>query len=220
MKVFIDIVLMSIINGELGVLLIKRNREPFLSRWALPGGYIPEDMNLDEAANFQLEREIGLKNIYIEQLYSFGDVSRDPRGRTISVSYLALVDHKKIEALVTEESQDVKWIRLSKLPKLAFDHSKIVKFAQKRIINKIRYTRVGFDLVGDTFTMNELVSTFETIIGESIDQSNLRKKLLKLDVIDETDDKVVSGKGRPSPIFKLNRKVLGKLPITETFFKL
>lgn len=221
MKVFVDVVLMAIKNNKLSAFCIKRNRkdEPFFNEWALPGGYIPDHSpTLEHAVEATLRREIGVQvNFEMEQLYTFGP-SGDPRGPRLSVSYIAFIDHKQIDAIKTADSKESQWIPVNKMPNLAFDHNEIVKMAEKRIQNKIQFSPVGFYFIGEEFTMNEVVDTFSTILGKTIDQSNLRKKLLTLGVITETNKKEMNKKGRPSPIFKLHKKVLNSLPNTTCFF--
>lgn len=221
MKVYVDIVLMTIIDHEIAVLCIKRARkdEPFFNQWALPGGHIPEQLGLEDTVSYQLDRELGIKDeLFMKQLKTFGDVGRDPRGRAFSIAYLAILPKDKINLQKTDEAKEVKWFKLSELPLLAFDHNKIVKVAHERVVDNIRFTPIGFELIGDEFTMKSLVDTFSSITGEEIEQSNLRNKLLKMNIIKETNRSVKKKKGRPAPIFKLNRGVLQNIPQTECFF--
>lgn len=211
----VDIVLLSIMDNELGVLLIKRLEEPFANYWALPGGFL--DVHSDDdtlsAAKRELEEETGLKNIFIEQLYTFSKKLRDPREayasepiRIISVAHYALIDHNKVNAIAGSDAKEVKWFKLSDLPKLAFDHHEIVNMAIDRVRNKIGYTNVGFEFLPEKFTIPELQAILEKVIGEKLDRNNFRTKVLSLDVLIELSEKKQEGKGKPSSYYKLNKK--------------
>ena len=215
----VDIVLTSIIDNELSFLLLQRPYEPFKEFWALPGGFIPDNMNADEAAKFQLEKKTGLKNVYLEQLALFSNPNRDPSGSIASMAYLSLVDSNKKKGISTEDALGVKWFKLSELPKnIAFDHKDIIKKAKERMINKIRYTKVGFELAGREFTIKQIVNIFESVTGKKLDQSNVRKKMNKLGLLNSTDKLFKDGPGRPSPVFTLNKEKYNELSVSECFF--
>lgn len=221
MKTFVDIVLMSIKDGELVVLNIKRNREnePFFGEWALPGGYVPDHVeSLEEAAVMTLNRELGINSdFYLEQLYTFGP-SGDPRWRRISISFICLVDYKTVSDKWTQDASEIKWMKAKDINYLAFDHMKILKKGIKRIQNKIRYSSIGFYFIGEEFTLKDVIDTFESVLEIKIDPSNFRKKLLSLGVIETTNKQIKqdSGKGRPSPIYRLNLNNLNALKNDES----
>lgn len=214
----VDIVLMSIIDDEPAVLLLKRPYEPYKNKWALPGGFIPPEMTADEAAVFQLKKKTGLSGLYLEQLALFSNPKRDPSGPIASMAFLSLVDFKQAQGVKTDDSLGVQWVKISEIKDLAFDHCDIIKKAKERMISKIRYTKVGFELVGKTFTLKSLIKTFEAITGKKLDQSNIRKKMTKLNLLLDTGKVKKEGPGRPSPVFKLNEKAYEKLSMTESFF--
>jgi 8-oxo-dGTP diphosphatase len=216
----VDIALLSVLDNELGFFLIKRPYDPFKGKWALPGGFIPDNMSADEAAKFQLEKKTGLKNVYLEQLSLFSKPNRDPNGCIASMAYLSLVDNKKIHALKTDDATELKWFKLSELKNLsiAFDHIDIIKKAQERMINKVRYTKVGFELAGKEFTIKNIIKVFEVVTGKKLDQSNVRKKMLKLNLLISTEKLIKDSPGRPSPVYKLNQKVYKNLDVGESFF--
>lgn len=221
----VDIVLMSIIDNELGVLLIKRESRPenaFAGYWALPGGYVDGKKDLDalSAAKRELEEETGLKDIYLEQLYTFTSLGRDPRElisnspiRIWSVAHFALIDYTKVNAIAGSDAEDVKWVKISELNnyKIAFDHESIIEMATERVRGKISYSNVGFELVPEKFTIPELQSIFEKVLSEKIDRNNFRTKLLKLDILLKLDDLKKEGPGQPAPYYKLNREKLKSL---------
>src|SRR5256885_5574951 len=143
----VDCVVFGFDEGELKVLLIERALEPFKGKWALPGGFVRVDETLDEAARRELEEEAGLRNVFLEQLYTFGAVDRDPRERVVSVAYYALVEPTKFKLKAATDASDAQWFPVNKLPKLAFDHADIVKAATLRLRNKVRYEPIGFELL-------------------------------------------------------------------------
>src|SRR6516162_6499682 len=140
-----DVVLFTIRDRKLHLLLIKRLAKPFENRYALPGGFVHEDESLDAAANRELREETGVDKVYLEQLYTFGDPKRDPRGRVVTVAYYALVPHQQSLQAGTDAS-DAAWFPIDDLPSLAFDHRKIADYAHQRLRNKLDYTNVGFEL--------------------------------------------------------------------------
>ena len=218
-SVTVDIALMSVVKGKLSVLMMKRAYPPYRDSWALPGGFVDIKEGLDTAARRELEEETGLKGIFLEQLYSFGDVKRDPRKRVISVAYFALVPYTDSEKLAGEEATSYAWFEVDKLPeKLAFDHDKIIKKAVERIRGKIGYSNVGFELVPEKFTIPELREIFEQVLGRSLNPSNFRTKLLKLGILRATKKKKKMGRGQPAPYYVLDKQALAELEFGETLF--
>lgn len=201
-SVAVDIVVFTIFNSELKVLLIKRGLEPFKDFYCLPGGFIKMQETLEQAALRELEEEVGVKNIYLEQLYTFGEPKRDPRGRVISVCYYVLLDYTKIRPFVTGEEniRKVEWHSTKNLPKLAFDHNKIIDYALKRLRYKLEYSSVGLELLPDKFTLTELQSLYEIILNEKIDKRNFRKKILAMGILQPTRD-IKQGQHRPAKMY-------------------
>ncbi|MEW5747702.1 MAG: NUDIX domain-containing protein [Candidatus Thermoplasmatota archaeon] len=190
-SVTVDLVLFTVMDGSLKVLLIRRGQQPFAGCWALPGGFVRMDEALEEAAVRELEEETGVDagGAYLEQLYTFGDPGRDPRTRVITVAYFALVDSSKVKPRVTgqEGISDVQWFPVHDLPEgIAFDHGGILEYALKRLRNKLEYTAVGLELLPDQFTLTELQSLYETILGEGLDKRNFRKKMMSMGVLKPT----------------------------------
>jgi len=221
-----DIVLMSVIDNEMGVLLIQRGEDPYKGAWALPGGFMQkQDYDILETAKRELKEETGLDGIYLEQLACYSKQGRDPREfvatkpiRIISEAHLALIDHTKVKAVAGDDAAAVRWHKLSELPELAFDHAEIIEAAIARIRNKIGYTNLGFELVPTEFTIPELRSILEKVLGRRINPANFRTKLLKLKVLKKTKKKVKKGRGQPAPVYMVDRDKLKKLPIGETLF--
>jgi len=170
-------------SSQLKVLLIQRANDPYKDCWALPGGFVDMDEDLETAALRELQEETGVVNVFVEQLYSFGALGRDPRGRTISVAYFALVNLYKHPVQAASDAKKVAWFDINQLPKLAFDHDKIMKVATERLRAKIRYQPIGFELLPAVFTINQLQQLYETILGVSLNRRNFRTRIKKMDIL-------------------------------------
>src|SRR5258708_6920825 len=155
MRITVDIVIFTIQSGALRVLLVKRAAAPFLGQFAIPGGFVHEDEDLEQAALRELREETGVADVYLEQLYSFGDVARDPRGRIITVAYFALISaDRRLQA--GTDAAEAEWWPMNRLPRLAFDHARILNYPLERLRNKLQYSTVGFQLLPEKFTLTEL----------------------------------------------------------------
>jgi 8-oxo-dGTP diphosphatase len=201
--VTVDIVLFTIRDRKLYLLLIKRLAKPFENRYALPGGFVHEDESVDAAAIRELREETGVDQVYLEQLYTFGDPKRDPRGRVITVAYYALVPHNQSLQAGTDAA-DAAWFPVTDLPPLAFDHRKIVEYAHQRIRNKLDYTNVGFELLPDKFTLTELQLVHEAILGENLDKRNFRRKIIQKGIVKPTKEWRQTGR-KPAQLYRFNQ---------------
>lgn len=206
-KVSVDAVVFGY-DHETGVsvLLIQRRNEPFQKMWALPGGLVLTGESLDNAVRRELKEEAGIDVNYLEQLYTFGDPDRDPRNHAISVSYFGLVRPRDFELLAQTDAEDVAWFNIKKLPKLAFDHRKIIDVAIKRLRGKIRYEPVGFELLDKEFPFSDLEKLYRTLLDQDLDRRNFRKKMMSLDILEELDKSLQRGAGRPARLFKFHKK--------------
>lgn len=184
----VDCVVFALDEHDLKVLLIQRDLEPFAGRWALPGGFVLMDETLDEAARRELEEETGAKNVFLEQLYTFGDVRRDPRDRVVTVAYYALVKLSEHKLRAASDSRDAAWFAMADIPKLAFDHERILEAAYERLRGKVRYQPIGFELLSTKFTLTQLQRMYEVILDRPLDKRNFRKKILSMDVLLELDE--------------------------------
>ncbi len=173
-----DCVIFGFEEGELKILLIERAIEPFKDMWALPGGFIDMDEDTETCARRKLKQETCLENIYMEQLYTFSAVDRDPRYRVVSIAYYALVKLANYAAQAGQDTSRVRWFPLTELPSLAFDHQEILKVATERLKGKIRYQPIGFELLPERFTLPDLHRLYETVLQTSLDRRNFRKKIL------------------------------------------
>nr|BFF38606.1 hypothetical protein BACY1_04110 [Tenacibaculum mesophilum] len=176
-KVAVDAVVFGYQQKELSVLLIKRGIEPFKGAWALPGGLVLENESLEHAVERELLEETGVTIDYLEQLYTFGTPKRDPRNRVISVTYFGLVSPNHFKISADTDAAEVQWFPIHELPKLAFDHNRILTTALQRLQNKINYQPIGFELLKKEFPFSDLENLYQTILNQKIDRRNFRKKL-------------------------------------------
>jgi 8-oxo-dGTP diphosphatase len=184
--VTVDVAVFGVDAGALGLLLVQRGREPFKGYWALPGGFVHMGEGLDEAARRELEEETGVAPTYFEQLHTFGAPRRDPRGRTISVAYLALVKVVEEAVRAASDADDAKWYSVDDLPELAFDHADMVRLARQRLRARVRYGPLGFEMLPARFSLPELQRVHELVQGRGFDKSNFRKKLLETGLLRKT----------------------------------
>ena len=174
--------------NNLQVMLIRRNLPPFHNQWALPGGFVRINESVDAAARRELQEETGLENIFLEQLYTFGAVDRDPHERVVTVAYYALVNLREHAIQAATDASAAAWFSISHLPPLAFDHTQIVDMAIARLKGKVRYEPIGFELLPIKFTLSQLQTLYETVLGMSLDKRNFRKKILKMDLLIELNE--------------------------------
>jgi len=201
--VTVDIVLFTIRDRQLHLLLIRRLAKPFENSYALPGGFVLEDESLDAAAARELREETGVEKVYLEQLYTFGEPKRDPRGRVVTVAYYALVP--PTDALhAGTDAADAAWFPLARVPKLAFDHRQIVEYAHERLRNKLDYSNVGFELLPDKFTLTELQSVHEAILGHALDKRNFRRKITQQGIVTPTKEWRKTGR-KPAQLYRFSR---------------
>lgn len=213
----VDMVIFSLRNGKLHLLLIQRNSPPFADWWALPGGFVKADESLEDAALRELREETGLGEAYFEQLYTYGDPQRDPRGRVITVAYYALIPaDASIKARAGSDARNAAWHAVDALPSLAFDHAEILAYALRRLRYKLEYSAVGFELLPDCFTLSELQQVYESILGEKLDKRNFRRRILEAGVIEETDQ-VRSGEGRPARLYRYKDDAIAEVKARRLF---
>jgi 8-oxo-dGTP diphosphatase len=184
-----DCIIFGFDNYDLKILLIERAHEPYKDKWALPGGFVNMDETTEIGALRELYEETGLKNVFIEQLYTFSDVDRDPRGRVVSVVYFALVKLEDYSIHAGDDASQAEWYSVNDLPELAFDHSLIIKVGLERLSGKIRYQPIGFELLPPMFTLTQLQNLYEVILQRELDKRNFRKKILKMNLLIPLEEK-------------------------------
>jgi len=199
-RVAVDIVVFTVQEQALKVLLIERGIAPFKGRYALPGGFVLAKETLEKAAFRELFEETGTRDVYLEQLYTFGDPDRDPRGRVVTVAYYALVPTDKSPLLAGTDAAAAGWYPVLALPSLAFDHAKIVEYAVDRLRNKLEYTNLGFQLLPTKFTLSALQALHEAILGKPLDKRNFRRKVLGLGLVKPLKEMQATGR-KPAQMF-------------------
>lgn len=204
-SVTVDVVIFSLIERELNVLLVKRKHWPYEGDWAIPGGFINMDESLELAARRELEEETGVRDIYLEQLYTFGTPGRDPRTRVISVAYVAIIRADRQVLRSSEESSEVRWFPIKHLPeRLAFDHEQILATALKRVRSKLEYTTLAFELLPEVFSILELKYIYEQILDEKLDKGNFYRKIKDANLLEDTGMRR-EGRGRPTMLYRFRR---------------
>ncbi|MGV2828727.1 NUDIX hydrolase [Myxosarcina sp. GI1(2024)] len=219
-KVGVDNVIFSVDtqHNRLLVLLRKRTEEPFVNCWSLPGTLVRQGESLEAAAYRTLAEKIQVNNLYLEQLYTFGEPGRDPREkpesfgvRYLSVSYFALVRYEEVK-IIERSSLENYWYRVKEVPTLAFDHNRILEYGYNRLRNKLEYSPIAFEVLPREFTLNEVYQLYCTVLGENFsDYSNFRSRLLKLGILSDTGVKVSRGAGRPASLYRFDAEAFAPL---------
>lgn len=207
----VDCVVFGLDESDLKVLLIQRKLQPFQHTWALPGGFVRIDETLDAAARRELEEEAGVTDVFLEQLYTFGELERDPRERVVSVAYYALAKLSDHRIRAATDAMGVGWFGLDDLPKLAFDHAEIVTRAHERLRGKVRYAPIGFELLPPRFSLTQLQRLYEIVLGTELDKRNFRKKILAMDLLVETDEVEQGVRHRAARLYRFDRRKYERL---------
>jgi 8-oxo-dGTP diphosphatase len=206
-SVTVDVVILTMREHRrehrLEVLLVKRRHWPFEGMWAIPGGFVTMNESLDEAARRELAEETNVRDVYIEQLYTFGDPGRDPRTRVITVVYYALVRPDQVKLHAADDAADARWFPMHSPPELAFDHAKILDYTLQRLRGKLEYTNIGYQLLGREFSLGDLQRVYEGILGRPLDKRNFRKKVLSTGILERTEHVRTAG-GRRAALYHFN----------------
>ncbi len=197
-----DVAVFTLKDQSLQLLLIRRAQEPFKGHWALPGGFLEIDEDLEQCAKRELMEETGISGLYLEQLYTFGSPNRDPRERIISVTYYALTPPDRLTPKAASDAAEAHWFSVSALPKLAFDHQTIIDQALERLAAKSTYSTLALQLMPEVFTLSELQSAYEILQKEKLDKRNFRKWIIGLNQIEETGEKCRNGSHRPAKFYR------------------
>jgi len=202
----VDCVVFGLDDEDLKVLLIQRGVDPFQGKWALPGGFVRIDESVDEAARRELAEEAGITRVFLEQLYTFGAVARDPRDRVVSVAYYALVKLSDHRVVAATDAREAAWFAASELPSLPFDHDEIVGKALARLQGSVRYRPIGFELLPQKFTLTQLQRVYETILEKTLDKRNFRKKVLGTGLLLELDEVEQDVAHRAARLYMFDKK--------------
>ncbi len=202
----VDNVIFGFDEGDLKVLLIKRGEEPYAGKWALPGYFVYPSEDLDSAAKRVLEQLTGLRNVYLEQVKTFGAVDRHPFGRVITVAYFSLVKISDFNVQPASIALKARWHSISKVKDLAFDHNKILQACFDRLKWLVRLRPVGFELLPPKFTLTELQHLYEAILETDLDKRNFRKKILSMHLLIDLDETQEGVAHRPARLYRFDRK--------------
>jgi 8-oxo-dGTP diphosphatase len=202
----VDAVVFGLDEEDLKVLLIRRDLEPFQGHWAFPGGFVHIEESLEEAVRRELQEETGIVQVFLEQLYTFGAVDRDPRERVVAVAYYALVKLSDHRIKAATDARDAAWFAISEARHLAFDHDRILAVALERLKGKVRYQPIGFELLPPHFTLSQLQRLYETILETPLDKRNFRKKILGMDFLVATDEVQKDVAHRAARLYRFDRK--------------
>lgn len=217
--VTVDVVLFALQDKRLHVVLSRRPNEPFAGQWALPGGYVHKQEDADSlaAALRVLRNKTGIAPPYLEQLYSFADGARDPRGWSVSLSYFALVDQAVLASAQAAAPgfDGFDLVDVNAVPRLSFDHNRIFDMALKRLRDKSSYSTLPCYLLPEQFTFAQVHETYEHVMGVALDKSAFRRKLTEMDVLEECKGQRVGGAHRPAQLFKVKADVANRLRLLE-----
>ena len=208
-EITVDVVIFTIKKGKLQVLLVQRSKEPFINKWAIPGGFVRLSENLDEAAKRLLYEKSNLKDVYLEQIYTFGDPLRYPNSRVITVAYFALIRSENLVLKFDESTdniKDVSWHSVYDLPPLAFDHKTIIEYAAKKLRTDLEHSSIAFQLLPPKFTLTELQNAYEIIMNTTLDKRNFRKKIMSMNILTELDEYSKTQSKRPARLYSFNEQ--------------
>jgi 8-oxo-dGTP diphosphatase len=210
LRVTVDIAIFTVRESSLQVLLVKRGVPPFEGQHAIPGGFLRQDESLEQAALRELYEETGVRNVFLEQLYTFGDPKRDPRGRIVTVAYYALIASDRLSLVAGADAAEAQWFPMNAIPPLAFDHKQILDYAIERLRNKLEYTTVGFQLLSEKFTLGDLQAVYEAILGKQLDKRNFRRKIALLGILKPLREWQHTGR-KPAQLFRFAASRFEKL---------
>ena len=216
----VDCVVFGLGERTLELLLVERDLEPFAGRWALPGGFVRVDESIDAAARRELLEEAGVSPDVLEQLRAFGDVGRDPRERVVSIAHWALVRGERHRPRAATDARAARWFPLDARPPLAFDHDAIVAAAVERLRVEVRWRPVGFDLLPEVFSLTELQRLYEMVLGRPLDKRNFRKKVLAMELLEDTGRLDEGVRHRPPRLYRFDRAAYERLSREGFAFRL
>ncbi|MCQ2189356.1 MAG: NUDIX hydrolase [Paludibacteraceae bacterium] len=200
-----DCVVFGFDGESLNLLLIERGIEPYKGTWALPGGFVRMNETAEEGALRELQEETGVEDIYVEQFHTFTAVDRDPRERVMTIAFLAFVRQEKYSVIAGDDAVQAKWFPVKDLPELAFDHQEIIRMALDKLRWKIMYEPLVFHLLNKSFTMTQLLTIYEVVLGHELDRRNFHKKMLTLGYVVPTKERVRSV-GRPGTLYAFDEE--------------
>ena len=197
-----DCVIFGFDGHDIKILLVERGIDPYKGKWALPGGFLKPDESAEQGALRELLEETGLPSAYMEQFHTYSTPDRDPRERVITIAFLALVKLQEVRG--GDDAADARWFAVNQVPQLAFDHDVILCDAMARLREKIHFHPIGHDLLPEKFTMKELQTLYESVLGVRFDRGNFAKKMLHLDILTQLDETVWPTPRRQARLYQFN----------------
>lgn len=216
----IDCLVFGFRNGELDILLIKHAEGISKGKWALPGGWIRYDESIDAAANRLLTSLTGVSNIFLEQLRAFGEVDRYPGKRVITIAYYALINADNYSLSAGFTASDAQWFKMREVPRLPYDHNKILKTGFHSLQHRVRHEPIGFNLLPKKFTLHEIQKLYEAILETEMDKPNFRRKLLNMNLLVPCDEKQRDVSHRAATLYRFDKKIYKRLKETGFTFEL
>ena len=207
----IDCVIFGFDKGSLEVLLVQHAAGISKGKWGLPGGWIEESEAIDAAAQRLLRELTGLDHIYLEQLKAFGDPKRFPLGRVITIGYYALVKRENYRIKAGFTASEAKWYKIDEIPSLIYDHSEILNFSLRKLRRRVRQAPIGFNLLPEKFTLLQLMQLYEEILGIEMDKPNFRRKILKMKLLVDLNEKQKEVSHRAAKLYKFDNDIYEKL---------
>lgn len=215
----VDCIIFGFDDENLKVLLIKRDFEPEKGKWSLMGGFLKKNETLDDAASRILNKLTGVHDIYMEQLYSFSDINRDPVERTISTSYYAIINIENHNKELTK-NHHAKWFDVSKIPNLIFDHKIMLEKAIRRLRRRTSINPIGFELLPEKFTMRQLQKLYEAILDKKLDKRNFINKIHSMDILIKLNEKDMTSSTKGSYLYKFDQEKYDKKKANDFYLKL
>lgn len=207
----IDCIVFGFQASDLKVLLVKHAEGIIKNQWALPGGFVTYNENIDTSAYRLLNDLTGVKELYLEQLQAFGDVNRYPTKRVITIAYYALTRPENYELIPGFTASDVSWFKIKEISELPYDHNQILKFAWNRLKQKVKYEPIGFNLLPEKFTLLQLQDLYEAILETKLDKPNFRRKIMKMNLLISCNEKQVGVSHRAANLYRFDKLVYDKL---------
>jgi ADP-ribose pyrophosphatase YjhB (NUDIX family) len=219
-NISIDCVIFGFEQSVLEILLIKRAGNPYKGKWALPGGFIKKEELVEDAAKRILKVTTGVSDIYLEEVAVFDKIDRFPNWRVFTIGHFALISPEHYKLTAGQDTTEVKWFKVNKLPELFFDHKHIIDVALNKLRSRVRYKPIGFELLPDKFTLPQLQTLYEVILGKKLDKRNFRKKITKMNLLKRLREKDKNNIRRPAYLYKFDKHNYNKLKEDGFIFEL
>lgn len=201
----VDNVILGFDEGKIKVLLIRRGQEPFKDAWALPGALIFQNEDLDYSAARVLKELTGLRDVFLEQVYTFGRPDRHPNGRVITVAYYSLINLGKVKPVAASFALELAWHDINEIDELAFDHKEIMETCLNHLRREVRIRPIGFELLPAKFTLTDLQSLYEAVLNKELDKRNFRKKILSMHILMDIKESQRGVAHRPAKLYTFDK---------------